>query len=77
MYTIVYNRIRMDSVSSRLPEDVAARVEEYAEQRGISQSEAVRRLIVAGLGQDEIEGRLRDVEERVEELEQPFWKRWR
>lgn len=67
----------MESVSARLPEDVAERVERYAEERGISQSEAVRRLIVTGLESERLEDRVAEIEERVDRLEdRPFWRWW-
>jgi len=67
----------MESVSARLPEDVAERVERYAEERGISQSEAVRRLIVTGLESERLEDRLAEMEQRVDRLEdRPFWRWW-
>ena len=37
-----------ETYSVRLDEDDARRVEEFAEKRGISESEAIRRLIRAG-----------------------------
>jgi len=40
---------------TRLPADQAERVDEYAEERNISNAEAVRRLIVSGLGEQEQE----------------------
>jgi Arc/MetJ-type ribon-helix-helix transcriptional regulator len=40
---------------TRLPEDDAERVNEYVEEHGVSQSEAVRRLIRAGLEAEEEE----------------------
>lgn len=66
----------MESVSVRLPDDVAARVEEIAEQRGVSKSEAMRRLVVAGLERDRLEERVDHLEGRIERLEEPFWRRW-
>jgi len=65
----------MESVSSRLPEDVAARVEQYAEERNISQSEAVRRLLIAGLEREQLEDEIVDLRRRVQRLERPFWER--
>ena len=59
----------MESVSARLPDDVARELDEFAERRGISQSEAIRRLIVTGLEQDELEQRLGDLEARVDRID--------
>lgn len=66
----------MKTVSVRLPEDVAARVDQYADERGVSRSEAVRRLIGSGLEADRVERRVERLERRVERLERPVWERW-
>lgn len=73
----------MDTLSLRIPEDVSDRVEAFAEEKGISQSEAGRRLIVSGLTEDETERRLDDIETQLVELEtaiseldrDPWWRR--
>lgn len=67
----------MESVSARVPDDIAEQVERYAEERGISTSEAVRRLLVDGLQEEKIERRLDRLEYRVDRLEkQPVWWPW-
>lgn len=71
-YTIAY----METVSARVPEDVAEQIEGYADERDISKSEAVRRLIEAGLSEDETQERLSRLERRMDRLEQPWWWRW-
>jgi len=48
--------------SVRLPKDTAERVEQLAEQRGISESDMLRRLVETGLRGD----RLDDLAERVD-----------
>lgn len=45
---------RKPLLSARVPEDKAEKVEQFAEERGISKSDAMRRLIDAGL--EEAEG---------------------
>lgn len=62
--------------SVRLSADVAREVEEYAEKRDLSESDALRRLVEQGLAGGELEERLVDVERRLEHLERPFWERW-
>lgn len=52
----------------RLPTDVADRVEEYAEQRDISKSDALRRLIISGLRDDPEQ--IDQLAEAVEELQE-------
>lgn len=59
----------MDTLSVRLPDDVSERVDAYAEERGISKSEAARRLIMSGLSEDETGRRLDDIENQLVELE--------
>lgn len=49
--------------NTRLPSDTAQRVDEYMEEHDISKSEAVRRLVSAGL-------------ERVDECDQPHMEMW-
>jgi hypothetical protein len=44
----IRKRMTRETYSVRLDEDDAARVEQFAEDRGISESEAIRRLIRAG-----------------------------
>jgi predicted DNA-binding protein len=62
--------------SVRLPADTAARVSQYAEERGISESDALRRLVEQGLTGVEVE----EIEERLDRIErkvsQPIWRRW-
>jgi hypothetical protein len=65
-----------ETVSVRLEEDVIAEVEDYAELRGISRSDAVRRLLRRGA----LEGdRLGRIDRRVEAIEErvsaPIWRR--
>jgi len=66
---------------TRLDDDDAERVDEYTEDRGINQSEAVRRLVRAGLAQEgypvtatdgagQIADRLEAIEARQAEQEQ-------
>lgn len=74
-FTIAYYRKRMETVSVRLPEDVAERVDQYAEERGISTSEAVRRLITSGLADERRDEQLREIERRIARLERPWWVR--
>lgn len=67
----------MQTVSAKVPDDVAEKVEQYQNQQGISKSEAVRRLLVAGLADDDLEQRVDDLERRVRRLEQrPAWWPW-
>lgn len=52
-----------EQVNTRLPPDQYEAVEEYREDRGISRSEAARRLLVAGLeaeDQGDVEAELRE-----------------
>jgi hypothetical protein len=58
--------------ATRLPADVAKEVEEYADARGITEADALRRLISSGLEQEAVEERLREIEE---EVKKPLWKR--
>ena len=67
----------METLSARVPDDVAEQVEQYAAERGISTSEAVRRLLVDGLEQDDVQSRLDRLEYRVDRLERrPMWWPW-
>lgn len=56
-----------EQVGTRLPADQYDRLEEYREERGISKSEAVRRLIVAGLDQQSLAADLEDAREEMHE----------
>lgn len=75
----------MESVSARLHEDEIEIIEEMKDEWGVSQSEAIRRLIRLGNDEiddddriQEIELRLDEVEEKVSELENgPVWEFWR
>lgn len=75
---------RMESVSARLHDDEIEIIETMKDEWGVSQSEAIRRLIRLGndeIGDDdriqEIELRLDEVEERLSEIEDgPVWKFW-
>ena len=71
----------MESVSARLPEDLAAELEAYREERGISESEAIRRLLADGLEEHDLRDRVDDLEQRVERVERrtarrSFWWPW-
>lgn len=67
----------METVSARVPDDLADRIEEYAEERGISTSEAVRRLLSDGLDDDDLRRQVEELERRVERLERrPPWMDW-
>lgn len=59
---------------TRLPPDVAAELERYAEERGISEADALRRIIRRGLttsGEGERFDRLE------KQLQRPWWaRRW-
>ena len=59
---------------TRLPPDVAEAVEEYAEARGISEADALRRIIRDGLTKSG-EGERFDRLEK--QLQRPWWaRRW-
>jgi hypothetical protein len=60
--------------SVRLPTDIAQEVETRAEDRGISESDMLRRLIVAGLDDrdDEIIDRLDNLENLVENYDDDY-----
>ena len=68
----------METVSARVPDDLAERIEKYADERNISQSEAVRRLLADGLDNDRLERRVNQLEQRVDRLERPptWWPTW-
>jgi hypothetical protein len=56
-------------VSSKLAEDRLEQLDAFADERGISRSEAVRRLIDRGLADVQIEARLDELDRRLERLE--------
>lgn len=60
--------------SVRLPSDLARRVERYAEDRNISESDALRRLVLYGLEREEngYHETLCKIEDTVST---PVWKR--
>lgn len=63
--------------SVRLQNDLAEAVEEVAEERGISESDALRRLVQHGV---EYETRLSEIDEQLDriedEVQKPLWQRW-
>lgn len=66
--------------SVRLPADTAAYVEEYAEERGISESDAHRRLLDRGREWEERVGEVAEAVGRIEEeMNEPGWweRLWR
>lgn len=60
----------MENYSVRLPDDLAARLEAYADDRDITTSEAVRRLLLDSLSDDDIEERLTNLEQRIRRIEE-------
>ncbi len=68
----------METVSARVPTDLAERVEQFASEKGVSQSEAVRRLLTDGLDDDDLERRVARLERRLDRLEEPpvWWPTW-
>jgi len=71
----------METVSARLPEDLADQLEEYRNAHAISESEAIRRLLADGLENDELRDRVDDLERRLYRLERradrrPLWWPW-
>jgi len=61
--------------SVRLPADVSAAVSEYAEEHGLSESDAMRRLIERGLAGDRPEEMIERLERIEEEVNRPLWQR--
>ena len=43
----------METLSSKVPPDVKDEIEEFAEERGLSRSQAIRRLVKTGLEEHE------------------------
>jgi len=71
----------MDSVSARIPDDLADDLERYQDKHGVSESEAIRRLLADGLADDELGDRVDDLERRLEHVERrtaqrPCWWPW-
>lgn len=62
--------------SVRIPNDIAQRVEEYAEEHDITESDALRRLILYGLEREE-NGYHETLVRIKEEVTTPWWKRLR
>lgn len=57
---------------ARFPADLCREVEKYAEEKDISESDAIRRLVRDGL-------RYQDLDDRLSRIEQectPFWRGW-
>jgi hypothetical protein len=68
----------MDKVQKgvRLPADVNAQVEAYATEHNISESDAMRRLLLYGLERENGTCDCADELARIEEaVTQPFWRR--
>ena len=82
----VYIRKRMTEKrvkSVRLPADVAATVERMADERDLSESDMLRRLVEQGVAADHqrvTAERLEDIAESVDRIEQevsrPWWRFW-
>ena len=69
--------------SVRLPADVAATVERMADERDLSESDMLRRLVEQGVAADHqrvTAERLEDIAESVDRIEQevsrPWWRFW-
>jgi hypothetical protein len=63
------------SKSVRVPADTADQIERYAEERGISESDALRRFLERGV---HLSDEVREVSERLEQVEEqtrPWWRR--
>lgn len=57
-----------ETVSSRIPQDDHRRLQQYAEERGITQSDAVRRLIRIGLEREKENAENAEREDRLQIL---------
>ncbi len=71
----------METVSARIPDDLAADLERYQDEHGVSQSEAVRRLLGDGLETDDLRDRVDELERRLYRVERradrrPLWWPW-
>jgi len=60
---------------ARVPEDLGAEIEAHAEARGISESDAIRRLLRDGLRHQEREELLERVERIEAEVGRPWWRK--
>ena len=56
-------------VSIRLGDDTQAEVEQYGQERELSNAEAYRNLVRRGLDADEIENHLDRIDERLDRIE--------
>ncbi|AFD04021.1 ORF10 [Halorubrum pleomorphic virus 6] len=54
----------------RTPEPLTQRIEEFANENQMSQSDALRTLVRSGLEAEEIREEMNELEQRVEQLEQ-------
>lgn len=65
----------------RTPEPLSQRIEQFANENSMSQSDALRKLVRAGLDAEEIREEMERLEQRVDQLEEQsgngFWSRFR
>ena len=58
------------TIAFRVPEPLKERINEFASENNMSQSDTLRQLVRAGLDAEEIKEDMEKLEARVEELEQ-------
>ena len=58
------------TIAFRVPEPLRERINEFADENNMSQSDTLRELVRTGLDAEEIKENVEQLEARVEELEQ-------
>ena len=61
---------RKKTIAFRVPEPLRERINEFADENNMSQSDTLRELVRTGLDAEEIKENVEQLEARVEELEQ-------